>query len=455
MTRAICDKDYNLLINCETTKIHPELLSVMTKYPKIELEELEVKSIDEYNFFKNVFPRVKNEAVSEWEGALDQDIKLVENNKRVKCDICGTKIIKICTIKNKHNGKKLNIGTECNKRFKFFNEKDVEMHLKRQQEIRKINKINTEIPDLIKIMSGWKSVLENEDLYIIEKVKGSYLEVGEKIIEMNMEYTKNNLSQKREDEIISEIKNLLEKSRSLKRNIIKYINSNKNNLLCPTKKMIKSLRYTNSTEIGVKWLEEDEKIQLRTLYRFRDINFANKVIHILNEELNKYGANIIEVNMRSKSDIGYNIVFDINRYCKFYYGYDYICELFGASITGEKENMELFDKNSFIENSILIDDESIEYGLTLIEKRLKHKNIEFVEYYHNFGDVIWRVVKYNSDDSKYYYKTSINKINNVVKEMLLSLKKYSDKELFEIIKKYSDILQNKDAEKLIEERSRV
>lgn len=455
MARAICDKDYNLLVNCEVTKFHPELLEVITKYPKIELEELEVKSIDEYNFFKNVFSRVRSEAISEWKGALEQDIKLVEKSKKIRCDICGTKIIKVCTIRNEKNGKKLNIGTECNKRFKFFNDKDVELYLKKQQEIRKINKINTNIPNLIKIMSDWKRFLDNEELYIIEKVSSEYLDVGEKIKKIYMEYTKNNVSQKREDTIIVEINELIQRGMILKEDIKKYIKNNKNNLLCPTKRMIESLKYTNCKEIGVEWLEKDEIIKLRTLYRFRDVNFANKVVHIFNKELNVYGAKIIETTRISKSNLGYNIVFNINRYCKFYYEYDYMCKLFGASITNEEENIEIFNKEDFIRTGLLIDEESIEYGLNLIENKLKYKNIEFVEYYHRFEEAIWRVFKNDSDKAKYYYKTNVDKIKIALKELMLSLNKYSDKEVFEIIKKYSEIIHNKDAEKLIEERSRI
>lgn len=455
MTRAICDKDYNLLVNCEVTKFHPELLEVITKYPKIELEELKDKSIEEYNFFKNVFSRVKNEGISEWKGALEQDIKLLEKGEEKRCDICGTKIIKVCTIRNEKNGKKLNIGTECNKRFKFFDDKGVEQYLKKQQEIRKINKINIKIPNLVKIMSEWKRFLDNEELYIIEKVSGEYLEIGEKIKYLYREYTKNNVSQKREDLIIIEINELIQKGSVLKEDIKKYIDVNKNNLLYPTKRMVESLKYTNCKEIGVEWLEQDEIIKLRTLYRFRDINFANKVVYIFNKELNTYGAKIIETNRVSKVNLGYNIVFDINKYCKFYYEYDYMCKLFGASITNEDENIEIFNMENFIKTGLLIDEESIEYGLSLIENKLKYKSIEFVEYYHRFEEVIWKVVREDNDKVKYYYKTNVDKIRGVLKELMLSLKDYSNKEVFELIKKYSEIINNKEVKRLMDERSRI
>lgn len=451
LARAIYEKDYKLLINCEVTKVHPELLEVITKYPKIELEELKNISEKNYNFFKNVYSRVKNEAISEWGGALDQDIRQVERSKKVKCELCSTNIINVCTIHNKINGKKLNIGTECNNRFKFYNDKDVEKFLKKQMEIRKINKINNTFPDLIKKMSNWRSIISESEIYIMDKVSREYLEVGEKIRDIYNEYTLKNISRKREDDIIQEIKSLLDSSIPLKKNIKKYLDNNKNNLLCPTKKMVESLRFSNSKEQGIKWLEENEKIQLRTLYRFREINFANRVAKIFNDELKKNGARILETNKISNENLGYNIVFDINKDCKFYYRYDYICELFGASVTGEKENMEVFNKESFIKKGLLIDKYSIEYGLTLVEYELSDKNVEMVEIYHSFGDVLWRV---NMDDkSEYFYKTSIEKIKDVLKNVLLSLKSYSKKELFEIIKLYSEKLKNKDVKELIRKRS--
>ncbi|MBU6135194.1 hypothetical protein [Clostridium tertium] len=455
MAKAIYKYDFNLLKKSEVTKYHPELLDVMSKYPYIELEDLKLKSIESYNFFVNVYSRVINEAVSEWVGALTQDIRVVDKSKKVKCELCNTNIINVCTIHNKYNGNKMNIGTECNNKFKFLNPNDVEDFLKKQNEIRKINKINTLLPNLTETMINWRRIISESDLYIFENISDRYIEIGEEVNDLQLEYVNKNISQDREDFIIDNIQKLLKESVPLRDRILHFLEDSKNNILYPTKKMVDSFKYSSNYETSKEFLDKDKKIQLRTLYRFRDLDYAKKVSLIFNEELKKEGARIIDVYKISKDNLGYNISFDVNKRCKFYYRYEYICELFGASVTGEDENIEEFNKESFLKKGELINNESIEEGLELMSKKLYYFNIEFIEYYNNFGEVLWKVLKDDGENAKFYYKADINKIKSVLKELLLSLKRYEDRDIYNILKTNSTKINNGEIKDFLKSRNRA
>lgn len=455
MAKAIYKYDFNLLKKSEVTKFHPELLDVMSKYPYIELEDLKLKSIESYNFFVNVYSRVINEAVSEWVGALTQDIRVVDKSKKVKCELCNTNIINVCTIHNKYNGNKMNIGTECNNKFKFLNPNDVEDFLKKQNEIRKINKINTLLPNLTETMINWRRIISESDLYIFENISDRYIEIGEEVNDLQLEYVNKNISQDREDFIIDNIQKLLKESVPLRDRILHFLEDSKNNILYPTKKMVDSFKYSSNYETSKEFLDKDKKIQLRTLYRFRDLDYAKKVSLIFNEELKKEGARIIDVYKISKDNLGYNISFDVNKRCKFYYRYEYICELFGASVTGEDENIEEFNKESFLKKGELINNESIEEGLELMSKKLYYFNIEFIEYYNNFGEVLWKVLKDDGENAKFYYKADINKIKSVLKELLLSLKRYEDRDIYNILKTNSTKINNGEIKDFLKSRNRA
>lgn len=455
MTKAIYKYDFNLLVKSEVTKTHPELLEVMSKYPDVELDDLKINSIESYNFFNNVYSRVRNEAVSEWVGALTQDIRVVDKSKKVKCELCNTNIINVCTIHNKYNGNKMNIGTECNNRFKFFNSNDVEDFLKKQREIRKLNKINTLLPNLTERMINWRRIIFESDLYVFDNVTEKYIEMGDEINSLQLEYINKNISQDRQDIIIKNIQDLLLDSISERNKIIDFIKKNENNILYPTKKMVESLRNYNNYEKIKENLAEDGKIQLRTLYRFRDLDFAKKISIVFNEELEKIGALIIDTLKIRKGNLGYYVRFDINSYCRFYYRYDYICELFGAAITGEEENMQEFTKESFIKEGELIDKDSIEVGLDLLSHKLYDTNIELMEYYREFGEVLWKVTKDTSEKAKHYYKTNIDKLKVVLKDLLLSLKNYSHAEIYDVVTRHSTVISNSEIRDFLRDRGSI
>lgn len=454
MGKAIHKKDLRLLEKCEITKQYPILIETIDQYPDIEKEDLKAVSGESYRFFDNIYDRVKRQAIDEWEGTPERDIKQFKKEDKMRCDICNTLIEYVCTIHNKFNGNKLNIGRECNKRFEIFNDKDVDEIIKKQKELHRLNELDKNYPKLINILKNWTDFIDKENIYVFEKIKNKYLMLGEKLNQLHREYTTNkNITDIREKDIISEIGQLLREGEKERNKIIYFIDNNGDKLLSITRKMVSSLRYDNYGAVGVKWLEEDGEIRLRTLYRFYDEEFSQKLVPKFNEVLKEKGVEIKSVKVITKKNIGYNVILNERKDCELYIKYDYMAQLCGAKITDEQ--FEDFKSLDIIKEGQLIDPYSIEYGLGLIENILSFKLIEVYEYYNQFEDVIWIVKKEeDSDKARYYYQTPINKLKPILKELLYNLKKYDGSNMFGLLEKNSKKLTNSDAEDLIKMRNK-
>lgn len=454
MSKAIHKKDLRLLEKCEIIKKYPILIQVINEYPEIEKDDLKEFSEEAYRFFDNIYDRVKRQAIDEWEGTPEKDIKQFKKEDKMKCDICNTSIEYVCIIHNKINGNELKIGRECNKHFEIYSDKDIDEIIRKQKELHRLNELDKKYPKLIDILKNWTDFINKENIYIFEQVKNKYLVIGENLNQLHKEYTTNkNITDIREKSILLEIGQLLIEGKIEKEKIIRFIENNRSKLLCITKKMVASLRHGNNGTIGLKWLEEDEKVRLRTLYRFYDEEFSQKLIPKFNEVLKEKGAMIKSVRAINRKNIGYDVILNQRKDCELYIKYDYMAQLCGAKITNEE--FEDFNSLEIIKEGQLIDPYSIEYGLGLMENILSFKRIEVHEYYSQFEDVIWIVKKgENSNKARYYYQTPINRLKIILKELLYNLKKYNGTNMFEVIEKISKKLTNSDAEDLIKMRDR-
>nr|DAQ20651.1 MAG TPA: hypothetical protein [Caudoviricetes sp.] len=454
MTKAIHDKDYNLLIHSEVIKLHPELMDIIHNTPQIHMEELEDKNSDYHRFMKNVYPRILSDAISEWDGAMEQDIKQVEKKQQRRCDICGANIVNICTIHNKLNKKKLYIGTDCNVHFGIVNKKDIESSLKKQNELRRLNKLDKKFPNITGRIKEWKDVLNNTELYLPNKISGRYIVIGEEIAELYKEYTKTkNITQIREDAIIQKMDMLFKEGETEKAVITEFIINNQGKLLYPTKNMMSSIKNQSSYNRVVKSIEEDTTIKLRTLLHFRDYEFAEKLIPIINNILDKKEFKVISARKISNKKVGYDIKLTRNNRCSFYIDYELICSMFGAEIiNSNEENLEEYDIDRVINYMELIDINSIDYAISIIDFLVRDKDIELVEYYPNFDEVIWKVTKEDSDKPKFFYITKVKQITNYLKDIIINTKKYNADKLYGFIRKKSEKLNNGDAYDIIKSR---
>ncbi|WP_338730408.1 hypothetical protein [Clostridium perfringens] len=91
----------------------------------------------------------------------------------------------------------------------------------------------------------------------------------------------------------------------------------------------------------------------------------------------------------------------------------------------------------------------------MIENIIARKGIEVEQYFHSYGDVIWKVKKKDSEKAKYYRLIKIKSIKNILKELLFTSKRYdSNSMLLKILKESGEDLSNGAAEDLIRMRNK-
>ncbi|MBU3198268.1 hypothetical protein LL037_21230 [Clostridium estertheticum] len=86
-------------------------------------------------------------------------------------------------------------------------------------------------------------------------------------------------------------------------------------------------RFDNNTT-GVNWLEDDCIIRARTIHRFRDQEFASRIIPMFNKILRFKNISIIKFN-RCNNEIGYNVLLGENKEVMLFYTYSDLCSICG------------------------------------------------------------------------------------------------------------------------------
>ncbi|QDY18248.1 hypothetical protein [Clostridium botulinum] len=451
-------KEERLLRKSKVYNDHNMLQQILNNYTKTDRHDPNKVSNKEKIFLHNVYPKLLRQAINEWKPDLTKR-PLILDKREIKCEICSAKLKNICFIKNKYNDNEMKIGFNCYKHFSINGQKDMKQLLEESIKLKKIEKFNYEIPGLEDKLNNWDNFIEKEKIYVFRNIKDMYICIRNDIRKLYNEYITNKTNtNKRECEIIAKIKKLLVQAQHEKEKIIDYINDNRENYLIPTKEMINELK-TKENLMYLKWIEEDKIITFRTLYRFNNFNFSQKLIPYFNRVLIDYEIEIKEA-YRNQNTLGYNLIIRKNKDTKIFCSYKNLCYMFGGFITGE-ENIDAYNYRDVIEKSKLIDNNSIEYGLYLLNNILGKYDIEIEEYFEDYDEVIWKKNKTyklsNGTDKiepKYYIITKIKNISNVLIDILYKTKEYKNKELYDILINNSETKGISDTEEIIKRRNK-
>ncbi|EQB3122358.1 hypothetical protein ACYIU8_002205, partial [Clostridium botulinum] len=351
----------------------------------------------------------------------------------------------------KFNDNSLKVGTECVKHFEFKENISLDKILQEQKIIKRLEKLNLQVPNIERTINQWNLIIEQQPIYIKESVRAKYLRIGEQIKEFYNEYVnKKNITIYRETEIIHKINELLKLSKEERQVIINYVNNNKNNKLIPTKKIIRYLQNTNDTQ-GLNWIEKDGEIKSRTLFRIKDKEYAKQLIPNFNSVLGKAGIMIKDIeNYNNK--LGYNVSIKQNPNLKLFCEYSEFTMGYGGIITGEDLFLNI-SQSEVIKMGNLKDIESIEFALGIVENILEIYSIKYEEFYYSFNEILW--MKEINGKEQYYILTNLNGLYDLLKEIVYEIKKYNSKDLYNIIIKNSTKLSNSDAKELRKNRDKM
>lgn len=425
MGLLVLKKEINLLKDSEIIKDYPLLKDFIENTPNMTDKDLPNLNEDIQLFFRDIYPKVINEARSEWEvekGSIDY----VEGDK-FSCELCGKRPINnICTIENKFTKKRLRIGTDCADGMdKNVNLKEV---LAEKKKIKHIEKINTIFPGIERIINNWNEFIENQDLYIKKDVRSKYIEYGVRAKEILSIFCKENTTNRNRKKLIEEMKTLLKNSNAEKLNIEKYIDSIKESPFAPRKILLQSMSEPNK-KAAIEMLEKDGMIRKGTLWRIRDIDYSNSLIKIINPQLKIVDFVIDSVNTY-KGVIGYVLIYKNKKRYKLFCPYSEFCSNFYQIITGEYNSEELCSV-AIIDRSEIVDVDCLVNALYDLFNVIKGSIFSIYET--EYTDYSYNEIIINNKDLKLYYILDLKNFVNLFKIHLLTEKKNYEKELLNYI----------------------
>lgn len=426
MGLLVLKKERNIIKDSEIIKDYPRLREFIEDSPNMTDKDLPTLSKEIQLFFKDIYPKVINEAKSEWEvekGSVDY----VEGNK-FSCELCGKRPINnICIIENRFTKKRLRIGTDCADG--MDNDINLKELLAEKKRIKNIEKINSIFPGIERKIDNWNNIVESQGLYIKKDIKSKYFEYGVRAKEILSIFCKDNTSNKTRKKLIDEMKTLLENSNVERLRIEEYVNSIKDSPFAPKKTLLQSMTESNRKR-AIEMLEKDGLIKKGTLWRIRDINYSNNLIELINPKLKIINC-VIDSTNTYKGIIGYVIIYNNKKRYKLFCSYSEFCLNFYQLITGEENNDVLsseaiFDRSKIVDIECLVD-ASYELLNVIKDSNLRIYETKYTDYSYN------ELIIKDENLKLYYILKNINDFVNSFKIQLLIGEKDYKNELLDYI----------------------
>jgi hypothetical protein len=387
MGKLVKFRERKLLMFSKIIEDYPLLIEFLETESNMDESELETLPHEMQLFFRNIYKKVLKQAVAEWTADTQHPIDILDDDKKIRCQLCNHKIKYVCYIINKLNNNRLEIGTECVKHFGMNLDVPIEKLFREMIKTKRLEELNKFIPNIEIIISNWKEEIDSFPVLIPLNIKKPYLELGNEANELFQEYLNpnNSISKNTKKEFFNEIKSILKQRKEMLKEINEYVLKNVNGPYVPKKEIIDWLKRNNRTQ-ALTWLEEDGKIKLRTIFRIEEPNFMKFLIGELNNHLLPIGINVEGIDEDYKGS-GYVFVSQKNPRIKlFCRHYDFMIE-YGGLIIGEKIEKEL-NLKEILKISSVYKEDSIDAAIDALAYLAKRSNIEFKEHYYDFDDVI-------------------------------------------------------------------
>lgn len=420
MGKLVVYRERQLITNSKVINDYPQLLRFIKNTPEMDERELYTLENEMQLFFKNIYDKVKKQAILEWNIDISHPIDILEDKHKIRCQLCNHKIKNVCYIINRMNGKRLKVGTECVKHFGIDKSVSIQKLLEERMRIKRLEDLDKEFPGIESKIDQWLSIVDNQPIFIKNDIKYKYIKLGEKASQLLQYYCEKNLSIPEKRNISEKFHNIFIQRNKEINKIKAYVEKNKNNKLIPSKQIIDSLRRRNQLQ-ALKWLEEDGMIKGRTMFRITDEKFIKSLIIDFNKYLIRFNCRIKGVGT-NKGNMGYIIIYNKNKDIKLFCNYRDFCIQYCGLITNEEIYTPL-NFNEILKISSIYGEQSIEYSIEILQSYLNNYGIIFDEVYYEYDDaILYDKIKNNGffiklSDLLQRYKYLIFKIDNMTQNL--------------------------------------
>ncbi|HBI2043413.1 TPA: hypothetical protein I0H37_RS15030 [Enterococcus faecalis] len=223
-------------------------------------------------------------------------IKTKKKEKKEPCALCNTKHNIMCYVRNKKNGKVINVGGFCVETLGDEISKEHKGLVKNAKEAYNLQKIQETLPEIRITIEKWNEYVKQTPLIVPNFLSKEYIDVGEKLKEnfrKAIKYTNN-------DRYIAELHSLYDRGMDLKDKIINYCETYKDEKYIITRELYEDMR-RNQPKQCVKIMEilsEESvvKVNFQTAYRINSEIFLNQVKQDYNSVLSYLKINSVQNN---------------------------------------------------------------------------------------------------------------------------------------------------------------
>ncbi|MDF2789851.1 MAG: hypothetical protein K0S80_2949 [Neobacillus sp.] len=442
-------KNRSLIVNSESCKGNlPEIFEFMVKNldksaDEIDLE-LEKLDDDETNTLNEMLQGVVNLCKDEWIGG-NNPVEIIEDeSKRKHCSLCNQPNNKwVFNIRNKINGKKMNVGSTCIDEFPSIELRRGKTRSQLQKEAERLawnKQVTHYYPGILKKIENWDSQVNNYEILITNDLVNPYLEIGEKIKDIIEDYKSDRSVEDRMDLINS----LLVEAEKCDCAIGEYVEENRESEFVVTRNIVKWLRKRNDLQT-LDYLKRDGFIDSKTISMIYEHNFITSIVDRLNFIFDDINVMIVHCNFEKN---GFVIKPYKNSSIKLFSKFKDILSCYGWILVGDSKYNAKVSLKNIVRISTYSDSSTLSKIIDVIGEQLKKVNIfsllnnETVDYIE-----LGEIDIYDNKEQMVYvtplidffnqYKIQIFNLENFDEKDLKSYlkergKKYSRKELTEL-----------------------
>ena len=271
---------YVLLKNSEAINEEPRLKALLEKHELITEPLIKTMDPDMQNIFDNMMPRLISLAQDEWKAEEYPDEDRGDDKEDwVKCSLCGTKNKIVYYIHNTHNGKSLNVGSQCIRKFDILENQGInhKEYQRRRLRFLRINKLNNHIQGIENSVDKWNDILDSYELILPYSLERPYIEMGNKIRNCFDSFIKDNCSKDEEARIIKDIQEILDQRKQWVKDVDIYLEKYKNHKYAPRHTLRLWLKNHSDAALISDWIKEDGLITQRTAHRITEPQFMNMI----------------------------------------------------------------------------------------------------------------------------------------------------------------------------------
>lgn len=307
----ITQKETALLLNSTVIDDYPDWRDRLSHGP-LTLGMIAALPPEEQHFAETVLLQLVTQSSKEWKlQALGAVYDLgPERDNWGHCTLCNTPNRYIFYIVNQRNGNRMNVGSDCMKKFDIdisVGGRSLPQLIREASRLRRVAELEQTIPGVQRHVYSWNGDVERFPLLIPNRFERPFRDAGSQALELYNEYVDpdkvdSEAQSTRDAEIINTLKELLQLRVRMLAEMETFVRENLGKPYSVSRKIVRWLEQ-RSDSTALNWLREDGEVLPRTIHRIAEPEFMNSLSAKLDALLRKSGWKLAGIDSARSSYI--------------------------------------------------------------------------------------------------------------------------------------------------------